>query len=168
MLLADALETALAVVRDDLFLDLIEIGGDETEPFYAGGLENLVQGKYRRVCGDTGAFLDFVTQLLVGVESEPSRGSAVPGNDVDLGVGEKFGRFHEGLVIELAERALAHGDLGHPESSEVGRDIRNSGQDRTGHGLQDSVGRRGQHPQENTLAHSVLPPFSTGPGSPSL
>src|SRR6185437_7653415 len=85
-------ETLRAPIRDDLLLYISGVGGHQADALRGQALQEIAIGEYGRASPDAGRGRDTLAQTLVAIETEPARGGAIPGNDVDLGMREKFRR----------------------------------------------------------------------------
>ena len=83
--------------------------------------QQIAIGQHRGAGRDAGRGRDALAQPLVAIEAEPARRGAVPGDDIDLGVGEEFGGAQDLAVVELPQRLLRERDLGHLEAREMHR-----------------------------------------------
>ena len=99
---------------------------------------------------ETGGF--FVAQAAVGVEPEPARGGAVPGDHVHVGVAEQARSINLRCGVELGQGRLAQRDFLDREALKVGTDRWHEvPQDGAGVGLQHGVRRGGQHSEKGAL-----------------
>ncbi len=80
MALGDAFETGRGVILDDRRLHVVQIGRHQPEALDLGDFEDLVEREHRGAGRDAGGFGDAGAQALVGVESQPARRGAVPGD----------------------------------------------------------------------------------------
>ena len=81
------------------------IGRDEADAPDAGKLEDLAERQHRGAGGHAARRGDALAQALVALEAEPARRGAVPGDRVDLGVGQELGGAQDLGVVELRQGA---------------------------------------------------------------
>jgi hypothetical protein len=106
----------LLVVDDQPVLNRRDIGRDQAQTPDPGRCQDLVQRQHRGDGADAGGGLDPAAKAFIGLEPQPARRGAVPGDDIDLGMRQKLRRREDRAVVKLRQRITAQGDLGHAKA----------------------------------------------------
>lgn len=129
-LAVQAADDALPCVRlHDLFGHIVGVGQGETQPGHpvrGAGVEQHEGGGGGRYAGGT---CDRGAHLAVAVDTEPGARGAVPGDHIDLGIGELPGACQHRRGVELRVGAAVEGDAGDGHASEVRRHVGAGGAD---------------------------------------
>ena len=142
--------TGNALTRPNLAdtpLHIVGIGRHEANPLRATQSHRIDTGQRRRRGRLSGARTDRFTKAPVAFDSKPAGRSAVPGDGIDLGVGQQIRCRQHVRRIELIERLSIKRDLGHPEAGEVHGNPGRSSEQGASHGLQHRIRRWREHPK---------------------